>query len=191
MAQPKLIIFTSPSGAGKTTLVRHLLAKYPQLAFSISATTRKQRQGEVDGEHYHFLTEQAFLHLLKENQLLEWEEVYKGLYYGTLVSEVERINKLGKVIVLDIDVKGALNIKKRYGKNALCVFVKPPSFDILIERLKKRGTEDGEELQKRIERMQFELNHEKEFDKVIINDNLHHALKEAEEIAEDFLNLPH
>jgi len=190
MNHPRLIIFTSPSGAGKTTIVRHLLAKYNQLAFSISATTRKRRDGEIDGQHYYFISEKDFLHQLKNKEFLEWEEVYKGIYYGTLASEVERINKLGKIIVLDIDVKGAMSIKERYGKYAFCVFIKPPSFDILIERLKRRGTEDNEELQKRIERMRFELDHESEFDAVIVNDVLAKALTEAEKVVEDFINRP-
>ncbi|MDX2002263.1 MAG: guanylate kinase [Chitinophagales bacterium] len=190
MKHPKVIVFTSPSGAGKTTIVRHLLSYYEKLAFSISATTRKQREGEINGVHYFFLSEAEFLHRLKENEFLEWEEVYEGIYYGTLRTEIDRLHKLGKIVVLDIDVKGALNIKKDYGKNALCVFVKPPSFEILIERLKNRGTEDDEELQKRIERMEFELKHEYEFDAVIVNDVLSNALTEAEKVVEAFINHP-
>jgi guanylate kinase len=187
MKHPRVIVFTSPSGAGKTTIVRHLLSKYENLAFSISATTRKQRDGEINGLHYYYLSEAEFLHRLKENEFLEWEEVYTGIYYGTLITEIDRLHKLGKIVVLDIDVKGALNIKKRYGKHALCVFVKPPSFEILIERLKKRGTEVGDELQKRIERMKYELDHENEFDAVIVNDVLAVALTRADEVVEEYV----
>ena len=188
MKHPRLVIFTSPSGAGKTTIVRHLLANYDDLAFSISATTRKQRTGEVNGVSYYFISEAEFLHKVKESEFLEWEEVYNGIYYGTLVSEVDRLHKLGKTIVLDIDVKGARAIKQRYGKHCFTVFIKPPSLEIMIQRLKGRGTEDNEELQKRIERMQFELDHESEFDAVIVNDVLADALTEAEQRVEAFLN---
>ena len=164
------------------------MADYDNLAFSISATTRKMRGGEINGVSYYFITEAEFLHKVKENEFLEWEEVYTSIYYGTLLTEVDRLHKLGKIIVLDIDVKGALNIKKRYGKHAFCVFIKPPSFEILIERLKSRGTEDDEELQKRIERMKFELDHENEFDAVIVNDVLTNALIEAEQRVEAFID---
>lgn len=186
----KIIIFTSPSGAGKTTIVRHLLSIYPdKLAFSISATTRKQRQGEVDGVHYHFLSSEEFMQKLRNKEFLESEEVYEGLYYGTLHSELDRLAGEGKNMVLDIDVKGALNVKEQYGDRVLTVFVKPPSPDVLIERLKKRGTESEEELEKRVERMKFELSHENYFDEVIVNDQLEDALIRAEEIVSKFLGL--
>ena len=186
----KIIIFTSPSGAGKTTIVRHLLSTYPdKLAFSISATTRKKRNGEIDGVHYHFLTQDDFMEKLRNKEFLESEQVYEGLYYGTLNSEVERLAADGKNLVLDIDVKGARNVKRQYGDRVLTVFVKPPSPEVLMERLRQRGTESEEELHKRAERMQYELSHETHFDEVIVNDNLDVALRQAEEIVEGFLNL--
>lgn len=186
----KIIIFTSPSGAGKTTIVRHLLSTYPEiLAFSISATTRKQREGEVNGVHYYFLSQEDFMLKLRNKEFLESEEVYQGLYYGTLHSEVDRLAAAGKNMVLDIDVKGALNIKEQYKDRVLTVFVKPPSPEVLIERLKKRGTESEEELDKRVERMRYELDHEAYFDEVIVNDKLEDALKRAEEVVSKFLNL--
>jgi guanylate kinase len=186
----RIIIFTSPSGAGKTTLVRHLLSKYKdRLGFSVSATTRKRRNGEEDGVHYYFLSEEAFLEHIRNHKFIESEEVYPGLYYGTLHSEVDRLSELGKNLVLDIDVKGAQNVKNLYGDQVLSVFVKPPSPEILIERLKQRGTESEEELNKRIERMQFELSHEDYFDAIIVNDALEDALKEAERLVEGFLGI--
>lgn len=186
----KIIIFTSPSGAGKTTIVRHLLSKYKeQLAFSISATTRNIRQGEENGVHYYFLTPEVFKAKLAKEEFLEWEEVYAGLMYGTLHSEVDRLAADGKHLVLDIDVNGAQNVKKQYGDRVLTVFVKPPSPDVLIERLQKRGTEGPEELEKRKARMDYELTQQQYFDKVIVNDKLDVALLEAERIVEDFLGL--
>lgn len=186
----RIIIFTSPSGAGKTTLVRHLLSKYKdRLGFSVSATTRKRRDGEVDGVHYHFMSESEFLKHIREHAFIESEEVYPGLYYGTLHSELERLRKVGKNLVLDIDVKGAQNVKNLYHDKVLAVFVKPPSPEILVERLKQRGTESPEELKKRIERMNFELSHEDYFDAIIVNDSLEDALKEAERLVEGFLGI--
>ncbi len=186
----KIIIFTSPSGAGKTTIVRHLLSKYNDcLAFSISATTRNIRQGEEDGVHYYFLTPEMFKAKLKNNEFLEWEEVYEGLMYGTLHSEVDRLAAQGKHMVLDIDVKGAQNVKKQYGDRVLTVFVKPPSPEVLMERLRGRGTESEEELKKREARMNYELSQQQYFDKVIVNDKLDVALLEAERIVEEFLGI--
>lgn len=186
----RIIIFTSPSGAGKTTLVKHLLSKYKdRLGFSVSATTRKRRDGEQEGIHYHYLSEAEFLEHIRNHQFIEWEEVYPGLYYGTLTTELERLRELGKNLVLDIDVKGALNVKQKFGSKVLTVFVKPPSPEILVERLKQRGTESAEELEKRIERMNFELSHEDYFDAIIVNDALQDALLEAERLVEGFLGI--
>ena len=184
----KIIILTSPSGAGKTTITKHLLKAFPQLAFSTSATTRSLRQGEVNGRDYHFLTRNEFESKINTSDFLEWEEVYEGLYYGTLFSELQRLNNIGKVPVLDIDVIGAKNVKKEFGDRVFTIFIKPPSIDVLIERLKKRGTESDEELSKRIERMKFELDQEKLFDAVIVNDKLETALLDAVEIVGGFLN---
>ncbi len=186
----RIIIFTSPSGAGKTTLVRHLLSKYKDcLGFSVSATTRKRREGEQEGVHYYFMSSEMFLEYIRDHQFIESEEVYPGLYYGTLKSEIDRLKKLGKNLVLDIDVKGALNVKNLYQDKVLAVFVKPPSPEILVERLKHRGTESADELKKRIERMNFELSHEDYFDAIIVNDALEDALREAERLVEGFLGI--
>lgn len=178
----KLIVLTSPSGAGKTTITRHLLDKFPFLAFSVSATTRHQREGEVEGLNYYFIDPDTFRKKIEAGDFLEWEEVYRGLLYGTLVSEIERISGLGKITILDIDVNGALNIKELYGDNVYTIFIKPPSIEVLIERLKKRGTENEEEINMRVERMKFELSSEKHFDVVIYNDDLETALREAEKL---------
>jgi guanylate kinase len=184
----KVIIITAPSGAGKTTVVKHLLKSFPQLAFSVSATTRPIREGEVDGRDYYFLSETDFKNKITANEFLEWEEVYAGRFYGTLLSEVKRLNDEGKTVVFDVDVKGALNIKNKFVNNALAVFVKTPSTEILIERLKNRSTESEAELQKRIERMQYELTFENNFDFTLINDKLEETLKRAQTLTENFLN---
>jgi guanylate kinase len=184
----KVIIITAPSGAGKTTVVKHLLKTFPELAFSVSATTRNIRAGETDGKDYYFLSETDFKNKIATNEFLEWEEVYAGRFYGTLLSEVERLNNEGKTVVFDVDVKGALNIKNKFGKKALAVFVKAPTFEILVERLKSRSTETEAELQKRIERMQYELTFENQFDTTLINDKLEETLKRAEILTLNFLN---
>ena len=183
----KLIIVTAPSGAGKTTIVHHLLQKFDALAFSVSATNRAKRAHETDGQDYYFLPTEEFKKLVSEGAFLEYEEVYDGQYYGTLKKEVERLWAMGKCIVFDVDVKGALNIQKAYPSESLSVFIKPPSKEILLERLKKRKTETPESLQKRITRATEELTYEKRFDKVIVNDDLEKALKKAESITKSFM----
>ncbi len=184
----KLIIFSAPSGSGKTTVVNHLLKiMSDELAFSISATTRKKRPNEVDGKDYYFLDEETFRAKLSANEFLEHEEVYKGLYYGTLHSEVKRLWALGKAVVFDVDVKGGLNIKKQFGDKALSVFLRPPSLEILMERLRKRDTEVEHQLQERIDKAQYELGFEKQFDVVIINDDLNKTFQMAEDCVKDFL----
>ena len=185
----KLIIFTAPSGAGKTTIVRHLLKTYDQLAFSVSATTRARRPHEVDGKDYYFLTSKKFKTLVKEGAFVEWEEVYEDQYYGTLKSEIERISKEGKYIVFDVEVKGATNIKKFYEEEAYAVFIKPPSVKILMDRLKNRKTETAKSLKKRMARAKEELKYENKFDMILVNDILEVTLKEAEMIVEDVLNI--
>lgn len=187
MTEGKLIIFTAPSGAGKTTIVRHLLKTRTDLAFSISACTREQRYGEVNGLDYYFLTPQDFKQKIEENAFLEWEEVYEGQYYGTLREEVERLIKMGKNVILDVDVKGAWNIKQFYGDRALTVFVKPPSPEVLFERLRNRKTEDTESLRRRIDRAREELTYERRFDISLLNKDLDVTLKEAETLVEDFI----
>ncbi|PCJ66956.1 MAG: guanylate kinase [Bacteroidetes bacterium] len=185
----KLIIFSAPSGSGKTTVVRHLLKTMPQLAFSISATTRGKRPNEVNEHDYYFYTENDFIKAIKNEDFLEYEEVYKGLFYGTLKSEVERLWAEGKTVIFDVDVVGGLNIKKFYGNQALAVFLRPPSVDILMERLRGRETEVEHQLQERISKAKTELNFEHQFDKVIVNDVLSDTFVTAENIVASFLEL--
>lgn len=182
-----MIVFTAPSGAGKSTVVRHLLNRFGDLAFSVSATTRPPRTGEEDGKHYYFISPEEFRKKVDEQGFVEWEEVYPGLFYGTLKSEVERLWGEGKTIVFDIDVKGAMNLKKMYGKDCLTVFIKPPSLEILVDRLKKRGTDSEESLRKRVDRIREELTYENSFDRVLVNDMLEHTLREAEQIVQIFI----
>ena len=183
----KLFIFAAPSGAGKTTIVRHLLGKFDHLAFSISATTRQRRNYEIEGKDYYFISPEQFQELIAEGAFVEWEQVYANQYYGTLKSEVERLWKAQKSIIFDIDVKGALSIKRVYPENALAVFIRPPSEAVLIDRLKKRQTETPQSLEKRINKIKEELSYQDKFDVVLVNDDLDQALKEAEEIVERFL----
>ena len=184
----KLVIFSAPSGSGKTTVVQHLLkVMNNDLAFSVSATTRKKRPNEIEGKDYYFLDEETFRTKLAANEFLEYEEVYKGLFYGTLFSEVDRVWASGKAIVFDVDVKGGLNIKQQFGAKALAVFLRPPSIKVLMERLRKRDTEVEHHLQERIDKANLELEFEKEFDIVIINDDLKKTLSEAEKVVKDFL----
>ncbi len=187
MATTKLIIFTAPSRAGKTTIVRYLLKKYTQLAFSVSATTREKRAREVHGEDYYFLSLDQWEEKSNANEFLEWQEVYKNQYYGTLKSEVERLRAMGKYVVFDIDVKGAINIKKEYGEDAVTVFVKPPSPDILFARLKARQTEDSASLRKRIARAAEELTYETRCDLVLLNDDLNVAFENADKIIQNII----
>lgn len=187
----KMILFTAPSGAGKTTLVRHLLNTYDFLDFSISATTRPRRDYEEDGRDYYFLSPEAFRQRIEAGDFVEYEEVYADQFYGTLKSEVDRIWKNQKHVVFDIDVKGAGAIKKLYGDRCLAVFVRPPSVDVLIQRLIQRKTENPTSLKKRIDRVRREMNFENDFDAVLINDLLEVAKKEAEYLTLNFLgNFP-
>ncbi|MEJ6693139.1 MAG: guanylate kinase [Saprospiraceae bacterium] len=186
----KMVIFTAPSGAGKTTIVRHLLKRYKnQLGFSTSATTRDKRNREVDGKDYYYLSLEKFRQKISDGAFAEYEEVYRDQFYGTLKSEIERIWSLGKHIIFDIEVKGATNIKSIYGDECLAVFIKPPSFSILVERLKNRKSETQSSLSKRISRMKKELSYESSFDEVLVNDLLTVACKEAEIMIESFLNV--
>ena len=187
METGRMILFTAPSGAGKTTLVKHLLEEYDFLGFSISATTREKREHEVDGQDYYFLTKEEFEEKKEDGEFIEWEEVYEGQYYGTLKSEVDRIWAEGNHAIFDIDVKGATAIKSLYGDQCLAVFVRPPSLEILIERLKGRKTESAASLAKRIERVKREMTFENTFDVVLVNDLLDVAKKEAEYLTENFL----
>ncbi len=182
-----MIVFTAPSGAGKTTVVRHLLKKYEALSFSTSATNRPRRANETEGEDYYFMSEKDFKDKINNHEFIEWEEVYEGRYYGTLRSEVDRIVAEGKKVVFDIEVNGAQNIKDRYDEKCLVVFVKPPSFRTLVERLTNRGTETPKSLEKRIMRIKKELLFEDSFDMVLLNDQLEVTLKEAEKIIDTFV----
>ncbi|HNV98028.1 MAG TPA: guanylate kinase [Chitinophagales bacterium] len=183
----KLIIVTAPSGAGKTTIVRHLLATEPNLAFSVSATTRLRRDYEVDGKDYYYMSLEDFRLQVEADAFVEWEEVYPGKCYGTLRSEVERLWDAGLDIIFDVDVKGALNLKNQFPERTLSIFVKPPSVDALAERLLNRGTETPETLATRLERVRYELTFADRFDAVIVNDVLETALREASELVHNFL----
>jgi guanylate kinase len=185
----KMIIISAPSGAGKTTIVKHLLQRFPQLGFSVSATSRAIREGELNGREYYFISADDFRLMIKNNKLLEWQEVYPGSYYGTQVSEIERIAANGQYPVFDVDVVGGLNIKKMYGDNALAVFIRPPSFEILESRLRSRASDSEESLQKRLSKVKQELTFEQEFDQVIVNDKLEDTLKYAEILIKCFLGL--
>ncbi|MBK7807874.1 MAG: guanylate kinase [Saprospiraceae bacterium] len=185
--QGKMFIFTAPSGAGKTTIVKHLLSKYDFLGFSVSATTRDKRDHETDGKDYYFLTVEEFKAKITNGEFIEWEEVYHDQYYGTLKSEVERIWSLQKHLVFDIDVRGAKNIKQLYSNTCMSVFVRPPSVNTLIERLINRNTETPESLQKRIYKVKREMSYENSFDIVLVNDLLDISFKEAEHIIETFI----
>ncbi|MGB0349435.1 MAG: guanylate kinase [Schleiferiaceae bacterium] len=183
----KLVIFSAPSGAGKSTLVNYLLPQFPQLSFSISATSRAPRGQEEHGKDYYFLSSQEFKARVAQDELLEWEEVYAGTYYGTLRTEVERIWSEGKVVVFDIDVVGALNLKKQFGNRALALFVQAPSVEILEQRLRGRGTDSEEKIQQRVAKATIEMARAPEFDKVVVNDDLNTAKVEALAILKDFL----
>ncbi len=184
----KMVIFSAPSGAGKTTIVHEMLKiKEFNLAFSVSATSRKPRDNEKDGVDYYFLSVDEFKQKIENNEFVEWVEVYENQFYGTLKSEVERLWSLGKNVVFDVDVIGGLNIKKQYGDAALAIFIKPPSLDELKNRLLKRGTENAESLNKRLQRAKYELSFEDKFDVVIVNDDLQKAIKETEAVLRDFL----
>lgn len=186
----KLIIFSAPSGAGKTTIVKHLLNKYSEkLSFSISASTRKPRGDEVDGKDYYFMTKEKFLHRVAQQDFVEFEEVYAGTFYGTLNIEIDRIWQAEKHVVFDIDVVGGLRLKKKFGSKALAIFVEPPSLEALESRLRGRGTDTEEKLKERIAKADKELVFAKDFDVVLHNDNLDEACKEAEKLIERFLQI--
>jgi len=183
----KLIIFSAPSGAGKTTIVHWLMKQIPELAFSVSATSRKIRQGEMDGKDYHFLSVEDFKQRIRQNAFVEWEEVYENQFYGTLISEVERLRNEGKHVVFDVDVKGGMNIKRLYGNDALAIFVQPPSIEELERRLRFRNTDSDESIRKRVKKAGYELQYAKHFDVVIINDNLEEAEQKTLEVVKEFL----
>jgi guanylate kinase len=185
----KLLILTAPSGAGKTTVVRHLLKTRDDLAFSISATTRAMRPHETEGKDYYFISPEKFRDLIAKDEFVEWEEVYANQFYGTLKDEINRLWGMGKHIVFDIDVKGALNLKRIFPDNSLAIFVKPPSKEILFERLRQRKTETEESLKKRLAKAEEELSYQNKFDHILVNDVLERALQEAEEVVAAFLSI--
>jgi guanylate kinase len=186
----KLIIFSAPSGAGKTTIVHHLLDTFPEaLEFSVSACSRAKRAGETEGVDYYFLGLEEFKHKISMDEFVEWEEVYKDNFYGTLQMEIERIWRKGKCVIFDVDVNGGLNLKNLFREKALAIFVMPPSVQHLEERLKKRETETPESIARRIGKAAEEINKSKAFDKVILNDELHKAFAEAEHVAKEFLRI--
>ncbi len=190
MNKGKLLIFSAPSGSGKTTIVKHLMSRFPEhIAFSVSATTREKRAHEIDGKDYYFLDLKTFQSKISNDAFIEYEEVYTGSFYGTLKSEIERIWASGKAVIFDLDVEGGLNLKKQFKHQALAVFVMPPSIKILEERLISRGTESAESLQRRIAKAEQELETSKSFDYLLINEDLKTALIEAETLLKQFLNL--
>ncbi|SMG50438.1 guanylate kinase [Marivirga sericea] len=184
----KAIIFSAPSGAGKTTIVQHLLDKHPELGFSISACTRDKRgRTEIDGVDYHFLTVEEFKKRIDKDEFVEWEEVYEGNFYGTLKEEVQRIWDDGKAVIFDVDVKGGLKLKKYFGDQALAVFVKVPSLEVLEERLKNRNSESSSSLSQRLYKAKFEMTFEKEFDVTLVNEDLPTSQEKALTMVTDFI----
>ena len=183
----KVIIVSAPSGAGKTSIVRHLLDAVPELQFSVSATTRHKRDYEEDGKDYYFITPENFKERLANDEFLEWQEVYKDQFYGSLKSEVERIWENGGTVIFDVDVLGGLNIKRFYGDKALAVFIEPPTMEELANRLKKRGTETEESLKKRLDKAEYEISFANQFDRIVLNDNLKTAQQEMIDLVQDFL----
>jgi len=190
MSEPnkKIVILTAPSGAGKTTIKTAMLHEMSHmLSFSVSDTTRKIRQHETEGSDYFFVSELEFKKRIESKEFIEWEMVYPGLYYGTSVKEIERIWNEGKIPLLDIDIQGTLNVKRKYGSDVLSIFIEPPSMDILHERLNKRGTETSENIKIRINKAISEMEYKNSFDKKILNDNLADAIKETKSIIQEFV----
>ncbi len=183
----KIILVTAPSGAGKTSIIRHLIQKFPQLAFSVSATNRKPRSNETEGVDYYFLSEEDFKSKIHHKEFLEWEMVYEGKYYGTLKKEVERIWSLNKVPILDIDVQGAIHVQQQYPVNTFSLFIQPPSEEELRKRLLLRGSETKDSLQARINKSSFEMSFRSYFQHVVVNNEFAKACRDAGEIVKEFL----
>lgn len=183
----KIIIITAPSGAGKTSITRYLLKRFPQLAFSISATTRQARREEKNGEDYYFLSPEDFQHKIQAQEFIEWEMVYEGKYYGTLKKELDRIWTNGQIPVLDIDVKGAIHVQRQFPDQCFSLFIEPPSIEELKKRLEGRGTENAESLAARLNKAAYEISFSHQFDSIIINDSLERACEEAGRIIDQFI----
>jgi len=178
MAKKKVVIISAPSGAGKTTMVKHLLSHFPQLEFSVSACSRPKRENETHGVDYYFLTVEEFKQRIQNNEFVEWQEVYPNSYYGTLKTEVERIWAKNHIVLFDVDVLGGINLKNIFKNKAVSIFIAPPSISVLKERLEKRGTENAESLKQRIEKAEYEMKFQSQFDYVVVNDNLQLAIEE-------------
>lgn len=183
----KLIVITAPSGAGKSSIVKKLLQHNPDLAFSVSCTTRDKRSGEVDGHHYHFISADEFKRKVSAGEFVEHEEVYAGRFYGTLKAEVEKVWNRNKVVLFDIDVQGALNLKKQYGTDCLTIFISPPSKEALANRLKNRGTEDAKSLKARIQKSEQEMSLAGQFDKQVVNHDFDTAYMRVKNHVTNFL----
>jgi guanylate kinase len=182
-----LFVFSAPSGSGKTTIVKEILKNFPELRFSVSVTSRKKRDNETDGKDYFFLTKIDFEKKIKNNEFVEYEQVYDNSYYGTLKEQVDSCLSAGDSMVFDLDVKGALSIKRIYGDKSVLIYVNPPDKNVLIERLRNRKTESEADLKKRIERMDFEFGKKDEFDYVVMNDELSSAIEEAKQIIKKYI----
>lgn len=187
MDAKKALIFSAPSGAGKSTVVNHLMETFPRLDFSITATTRPRRGNEENGKEYYFISREEFLDLIEKDAFVEWEEVYKDRYYGTLKLELERIWNGNKVAVFDVDVKGGINLKKKFGRSALSVFIAPPTLEVLRERLTRRGTDSAGAIEERLAKASLEMQDAPHFDVVLVNDRLEDTLDKATEIVAAFI----
>jgi guanylate kinase len=183
----KAVIISAPSGAGKTTIVKHLLSAIPELEFSISACSRTRREKETDGKDYYFISAGQFREKIENDEFIEWQEVYPGSYYGTLKTEMERIWSRGKIPIFDVDVFGGINLKKYFGEQALSVFIKPPSIEILEQRLRHRGTESEESLANRLNKVGKEMTYAGEFDRIMVNDEISSCCGKVTELIRNFL----
>lgn len=189
MKKGKLVIISAPSGCGKSTIINEIIKNCDlKLEFSISATTREPRRGEKNGVNYYFMSVDDFKRAIENDELIEYEEVYPGRFYGTPRSEIERIRNMGRNVILDIDVMGGINVKHKFGDEALSIFIQPPSIDTLRQRLESRGTESPEAITQRVEKAVFEIAQSGKFDKIVVNDCLDVAVKETEELIKAFIN---
>lgn len=189
MKKGKLIIISAPSGCGKSTIINEIIKNHDlKLEFSISATTREPRRGEKNGVNYYFMSVDEFKNAIANDELIEYEEVYPGRYYGTLRSEIDRIRNKGRNVILDIDVMGGINVKRKFGDDALSIFIQPPSIDTLRQRLNSRGTDSPEAIDQRVEKAGFEIAQSDKFDKIVVNDRLDVAVRETEDLIKSFIN---